>query len=53
VSLEIDADATAELRAELGKKPRGRSLTEYFGARSLAEASAPASIAGNREFGLA
>src|SRR5262245_8662765 len=51
-SLEIDAEATAKLRRELRKRPRGRSLTEYFAERALPESSAPASLAANREFGL-
>jgi N-methylhydantoinase B/oxoprolinase/acetone carboxylase alpha subunit len=52
VSLEIDGDATAALREELRGAPRGRSLTEYFAQRGLPPSSAPASAAGNGEFGL-
>ena len=51
-SLEIDRDATARLREELRRAPRGRSLTEYFAQRGLPPSSAPASVAGNGEFGL-
>jgi N-methylhydantoinase B len=51
-SLEIDAGATEQLRAELRTKRNGSSLTEYFAARPLVPSSSPASLAGNREFGL-
>lgn len=52
VSLEIDLEATAALRSELRAAPRGRSLTEHFAQRGLRPSSAPASAAGNEEFGL-
>jgi len=51
-TLEIDVDATAALREELRRAPRGRSLTEHFAERGLPPSSAPASVAGNEEFGL-
>jgi N-methylhydantoinase B/oxoprolinase/acetone carboxylase alpha subunit len=51
-TLEIDAGATADLREQLRREPKGGSLTEYFAGSPLPEASAPASVAGNREFGL-
>jgi N-methylhydantoinase B/oxoprolinase/acetone carboxylase alpha subunit len=52
-TLEIDADATEKLRAELRDERKGSSLTEYFAARDAVSASAPATAAGNREFELA
>ena len=51
-SLEIDAEATERLRAELRTKQDGSSLTEYFSARGLPASSSPTSVAGNREFGI-
>jgi N-methylhydantoinase B/oxoprolinase/acetone carboxylase alpha subunit len=51
-TLEVDAGATADLRERLRREPKGRSLTEYFAGSPLPEAPAPASAAGNREFGL-
>jgi len=51
-SLEIDAAATEKLRDELRKKRTGSSLTEYFASRGVMPASAPASLAANREFGM-
>jgi hypothetical protein len=50
---ELDEEWTERLRAELRAKRKGSSLTEYFSARALPPASSPASIAGNRDFGLA
>ena len=52
VTLAIDVAATAALREELRRTPRGSSLTERFAQRGLPLSSAPASIAGNEEFGL-
>jgi N-methylhydantoinase B/oxoprolinase/acetone carboxylase alpha subunit len=51
-SLEIDADATEKLRAELRGKRNGTSLTEYFASRPLVPSSSPTSLAGNREFSI-
>ena len=51
-TLEIDVAATTALREELRRTPRGRSLTEHFADRGLSPSSAPASVAGNEEFGL-
>src|SRR3954466_1548265 len=51
-TLEIDEAATESLRAELRKDPNGSSLTEYFSTRGPVPASAPASAAGNDEFGF-
>jgi N-methylhydantoinase B/oxoprolinase/acetone carboxylase alpha subunit len=50
-SLTIDAAATEKLRAELHAKRKGSSLTEYFASRAM-PSSAPATLAGNREFGI-
>ncbi|MCY4086514.1 MAG: hydantoinase B/oxoprolinase family protein [Actinomycetia bacterium] len=52
-TLEIDADATARLRAELGGKARFASLTDYFDGRELPPSSAPVSKASNEQFGIA
>jgi len=52
-TLEIDAAATEALRAELRARRNGSSLTDYFSTRPLSPSSAPASSAGNREFGIA
>ena len=49
--LEIDAQATDALRAELRANPRGSSLTEFYGDR-LPQANKPVSVAGNAEFGM-
>jgi N-methylhydantoinase B/oxoprolinase/acetone carboxylase alpha subunit len=51
-SLEIDAAATERLRDELRKQRAGSSLTDFFTARDVMASSAPASLAGNREFGI-
>jgi N-methylhydantoinase B/oxoprolinase/acetone carboxylase alpha subunit len=51
-SLVIDDDATERLRAELRREPKGSSLTEYFGSRETMLSSAPATAAGNSEFGF-
>jgi N-methylhydantoinase B/oxoprolinase/acetone carboxylase alpha subunit len=51
-TLEIDHDASEALRARLRESRNGRSLTEYFEARGLPRSSAPATVAGNREFGM-
>ena len=50
-TLAIDDAATEKLRAELSAKRKGSSLTEYFASRSM-PSSAPATLAGNREFGI-
>ena len=51
-TLEIDEAATEALRARLRATPSGRSLTEHFAGRALPAVSAPASAAGNAEFGI-
>jgi hypothetical protein len=51
-TLEIDESATAALRAELAARRNGSSLTAYFESRGLPPSSAPASHAGNGEFGI-
>ena len=51
-TLEIDEAATAKLRAELGAKRSGSSLTEWYSGRELPSASAPVSAAGNAEFSM-
>jgi N-methylhydantoinase B len=51
-TLEIDDDASEALRSRLRESRNGRSLTEYFEARGLPPSSAPATFAGNREFGM-
>jgi N-methylhydantoinase B/oxoprolinase/acetone carboxylase alpha subunit len=51
-TLEIDRDGTEALRAELRASPNGRSLTEWYRERGLVWANPPASVAGNREFGI-
>jgi hypothetical protein len=51
-SLAIDADATEQLRSELRRERKGSSLTEYFGSRETVVSSAPATAAGNSEFGF-
>jgi len=51
-TLEIDREATEKLRADLRANPNGRSLTAYFETRALPDASPPASVAGNVQFGL-
>jgi N-methylhydantoinase B/oxoprolinase/acetone carboxylase alpha subunit len=51
-TLEIDEQATAALRKELAASPDGRSLTEHFAGGDLPRVSTPASVAGNREFGI-
>ena len=51
-SLAIDVDATEQLRAELRRERKGSSLTEYFGSRETMVSSAPATAAGNSEFGF-
>jgi len=51
-TLEIDDAATAKLRADLGAKRKGSSLTEWYADRGLPPASAPVSTAGNAEFSL-
>jgi N-methylhydantoinase B/oxoprolinase/acetone carboxylase alpha subunit len=51
-SLEIDEDATGKLRAELRAARNGSSLTDYFSERETVRASAPATVAGNREFAI-
>ena len=52
-TLEIDVEETEALRAQLRASRNGRSLTEYFSGRALPPSPAPASAAGNLEFGLA
>jgi N-methylhydantoinase B/oxoprolinase/acetone carboxylase alpha subunit len=52
-TLEIDTAATERLRGELRNRRNGSSLTEYFADRPLQPSSAPASLAGNREGGIA
>jgi len=52
-TLEIDAPATDKLRGELRAHRDGSSLTAYFADRPLPPSSAPASVAGNLEFGIA
>jgi N-methylhydantoinase B len=52
-TLEIDVAATEERRGELRTRRDGSSLTAYFEGRPLPPSSSPASLAGNREFGLA
>ena len=47
----IDEAGTAELRARARENRGESSLTEWFAGR-LPQASAPASVAGNSEFGL-
>ena len=44
--------ATEAARGRAARGAEGRSLTEYFAGRGAAAASAPASAAGNREFGI-
>jgi N-methylhydantoinase B/oxoprolinase/acetone carboxylase alpha subunit len=51
-SREIDEDATGKLRAELRAARNGSSLTDYFSERETVRASAPATVAGNREFAI-
>ena len=51
-ALEIDRDATDALRAKLRATRNGRSLTDYFAGRELPKVNPPASVAGNREFGI-
>jgi N-methylhydantoinase B/oxoprolinase/acetone carboxylase alpha subunit len=51
VSLEIDAEATEALRAELRANPPLKSLTAYFEGRLPIE-NKPVSVAGNREFDI-
>jgi N-methylhydantoinase B/oxoprolinase/acetone carboxylase alpha subunit len=51
-TLEIDEAATAALRAELRAAARAGSLTEFFAGKELPPAGAPASVAGNAEFGI-
>jgi N-methylhydantoinase B/oxoprolinase/acetone carboxylase alpha subunit len=50
-TLELDREATEELRAKLRASPNGRSLTEYLKDR-LPRYNGPVSVAGNREFGI-
>jgi N-methylhydantoinase B/oxoprolinase/acetone carboxylase alpha subunit len=50
--LEIDRDATEELRARLGADRQAGSLTEWFDQRGLPTVNPPTSVAGNREFGI-
>jgi N-methylhydantoinase B/oxoprolinase/acetone carboxylase alpha subunit len=52
LDLEIDEEATAELRQELRSAKNGSSLTEYFASRDLTPSSAPTSLAGNHELGI-
>ena len=52
-SLEIDAEATEALRAELRAENVKRSLSGFFEGRELPPSSSPSALAGNREFGLA
>ena len=52
-SLDIDAEATEALRAELRAGDAKRSLTGFFEGRELPPSSSPSALAGNREFGLA
>ena len=51
-TLEIDAEATESLRAELRQSPQFSSLTDYFDGRGLPPSSAPVSKASNKEFGI-
>ena len=51
-ALEIDVKATEALRKQLRASRNGRSLTEYFAQRELLKVNPPASVAGNREFGM-
>jgi N-methylhydantoinase B/oxoprolinase/acetone carboxylase alpha subunit len=51
-TLELDPEATSALRAELAAARNGSSLTAYFESRGLPRSSAPASLAGNEEFGI-
>lgn len=51
-TLEIDVEATARLRAELASRPRCSSLTEYYQKHGLLRYKPPASVAGDKEFGL-
>ena len=48
-TLELDADATETLRAELRGSRKGTSLTDYF-AGELPPSTKPVSVAGNAEF---
>jgi N-methylhydantoinase B/oxoprolinase/acetone carboxylase alpha subunit len=50
-TLEIDAQSTDALRAELRANRRGSSLTEFYSGR-LPQANKPVSVAGNAEFGM-
>jgi N-methylhydantoinase B/oxoprolinase/acetone carboxylase alpha subunit len=52
-SLEVDAEATEALRAELRAGDAKRSLTAFFEGRELPPSSSPSALAGNEEFGLA
>lgn len=51
-TLEIDRAATEALRATLRQDPGERSLTTRFAERALLDVNAPASVAGNAEFGI-
>jgi hypothetical protein len=51
-TLELDEAATEARRAELRAQDGGSSLGEYFSGRGLVPASAPVSVAGDREFGI-
>jgi hypothetical protein len=51
-TLEIDRAATEALRAKLLDHPGGLSLTDRFAGAALLKVSAPASVAGNAEFGI-
>jgi N-methylhydantoinase B/oxoprolinase/acetone carboxylase alpha subunit len=51
-SLEIDAAATEQLRGELRRQRHGSSLMDFFASRGPMPSSAPASLAGNLEFGI-
>ena len=51
-TLEIDRAATEALRARLREDPGGRSLTERFAGAAMLDVNAPASVAGNAEFGI-
>jgi len=51
-TLEVDPEATAALRAELAAARGASSLTAYYESRGLPASSAPASLAGNEEFGI-
>jgi N-methylhydantoinase B/oxoprolinase/acetone carboxylase alpha subunit len=51
-TLEIDTAATEKLRGELRAKRNGSSLTEYFSTQPTMPSSAPASLAGNKQFSI-